>query len=60
MIQMRMGQHHRSDIGGRDQRWRPVAQAKRLVTLEQAAIHENAMIFPLQQVFGAGHRAGPA
>ncbi len=60
MIKMRMCQHDGVDAGGGDREGRPIPQTQFLESLEQTAIHEHAAVAEIEQVLGAGHRAGRA
>jgi hypothetical protein len=51
-----MGEHDRVNGLGRDGKRVPVAEAKFLETLKQAAVDEDACALMLEQVLGAGHR----
>ena len=60
VIQMRLGHDDGIDTGGLDRQWRPVQLAKVPHPLEQATVQQDSTAARLQEVFGAGDRAGRA
>ena len=60
VVQVRMREHHRIDLGRHHGQRRPVAQAQLLVTLEQPAIHQQPVVVVLDQVLGACDGVGSA
>src|SRR5437016_1384463 len=60
MIQMRVGEDHRVDAARIDRQRRPVPLAQLLQSLEEPAVDEHAVIADVEQMLGAGDRAGGA
>ena len=58
VVQMGVGEDDGVDVGRWHWQGRPVAQAQRLVALEQAAIDQQALAAVGHQIFGAGDRVG--
>ena len=58
MIKVRVRQDDRVDPGRLDRQRRPVPVAQLLEALKEPAVDEDAPIAEIQQVFGAGDRAG--
>ena len=60
VVDMGVGEQHRGDIGRREGKSAVVQFLQRLGTLEQAAIDQQTPGRRLEQMAGAGHRAGGA
>ena len=60
VVQVRMRQDHGLNARRRNRQWLPVALAPFLLPLEQPAVHQHlrAVLARVDQVLGAGHRAG--
>ena len=58
VVQVRVREHHGVDLAGRHGQRLPVAQAQRLVALEQPAVEQQALALVGDQVLGAGDGAG--
>ena len=60
VVNVGMRQQHRLDLAGHNGQGIPVAQTQLLVALKQTAVHQQALLLVLDQVFGAGDRVSPA
>lgn len=60
MVQVRMSQNDHVDAGRLDRQRLPIAQPQVLEPLKQSAIDQNPPTVDLEQVLGAGDRAGGA
>ena len=60
MIEMCVRQKNGADLVRIDRQRRPILQAERLVTLEQAAIDQNAVFAIVEKIFGSGDGARTA
>ena len=58
VIDVRVRQDDGVDRLGRDRQRRPVALPQLLQALEQSAVEQDALAIDLEQMLGAGHRAG--
>jgi hypothetical protein len=60
VIEVRVRQHHSVNSRGVERERRPIAQPQFFEALKQAAIHEHATVAEIEEMLGAGHRAGRA